>query len=72
MEVGKASGEDQITADLLKDGRQVILEKLTSLYTKCPMIVSIPEFWKNAIIIIIHKKGDTKYLKKIHAYPQSE
>ncbi|MCJ3464047.1 reverse transcriptase family protein, partial [Klebsiella pneumoniae] len=63
MQAGKAPGEDQITAELLKDGGQIILEKLASLYTQCLMTASIPESWKNANIILIHKKGDTKDLK---------
>ena len=63
MQRGKAPGEDQITADLLKDGGQIVLEKLANLYTQCLMTASVPESWKNANIILIHKKGDMKDLK---------
>ena len=60
---GKAAGEDQVTADLLKDGGQIVLEKLATLYTECLITSSVPESWKNANIILIHKKGDAKDLK---------
>ena len=63
MKGGKAPGEDQITADLLKDGREIVLEKLANLYTQCLMTAMVPESWKNANIILIHKKGDMKDLK---------
>ena len=63
MQGGKSPGEDQITADLLKDGGLIVLEKLANLYTQCLMTASVPESWKNANIILIHKKGDMKDLK---------
>ncbi|XP_049267523.1 probable RNA-directed DNA polymerase from transposon BS [Rhipicephalus sanguineus] len=63
MQRGKAAGEDQITSDLLKDGGEIMLEKLATLYTKCLSTGRIPESWRNANIILIHKKGDVKDLK---------
>ena len=63
MQRGKAAGEDQVTSDLLKDGGEIMLEKLATLYTKCLSTGRIPESWKNANIILIHKKGDVKDLK---------
>ena len=63
MQGGKSPGEDQITADLLKDGGLIVLEKLANLYTQCLMTASVPESWKKPNIILIHQKGDMKDLK---------
>ncbi|KAK8777926.1 hypothetical protein V5799_020732 [Amblyomma americanum] len=63
MKRGKAAGEDQVTADLLKDEGDIVLEKLATLYMQCLMTSTVPEAWKNANIILIHKKGDAKDLK---------
>ena len=63
MTRGKAAGEDGITVDLIKDGGDIMLEKLAALYTQCLTTSSVPESWKNANIILIHKKGDVKELK---------
>uniref|UniRef100_A0A6G5A9S4 Putative endonuclease-reverse transcriptase n=1 Tax=Rhipicephalus microplus TaxID=6941 RepID=A0A6G5A9S4_RHIMP len=62
MQRGKAAGEDQVTSDLLKDGGQIVLEKLATLFTRCLLTGRVPESWKNANIILIHKKGDDKDL----------
>uniref|UniRef100_A0A6G5AC50 Putative endonuclease-reverse transcriptase n=1 Tax=Rhipicephalus microplus TaxID=6941 RepID=A0A6G5AC50_RHIMP len=63
MHRGKAAGEDRVTSDLLKDEGQIVLEKLATLFTRCLLTGKVPESWKNAIIILIHKKGDDKDLK---------
>lgn len=55
MKRGKAAGNDGIAVDLLKDGGNIILEKLAKL--------KIPVAWKNVNIILIHKKEDAKDLK---------
>uniref|UniRef100_A0A6G5A9L5 Putative endonuclease-reverse transcriptase n=1 Tax=Rhipicephalus microplus TaxID=6941 RepID=A0A6G5A9L5_RHIMP len=60
MHRGKAAGEDRVTSDLLKDEGQIVLEKLATLFTRCLLTGKVPEYWKNAIIILIHKKGDDK------------
>ena len=41
----------------------ILLDKLAVLLTKCLQIYSIPSTWKNAMMILIHKKRDIKDLK---------
>ena len=62
MNTGKAPGPDKITIDLLKDTGTIIHHKLANLYTTCLKDNKIPEDWNNAIIILLHKKGNTKDL----------
>ena len=63
MKRGKAGGDDDLTIDLIMDAGDFLLIKLAKLYTKCIQEMSIPKAWKNFIMILIHKKGDTKDLK---------
>ncbi|WP_265430092.1 RNA-directed DNA polymerase, partial [Klebsiella pneumoniae] len=63
MKRGKAAGDDGITVDLLKEGGDIVLEKLTVLFSECLRTLKVPVAWKNANIILIHKKGDNKDLK---------
>ena len=63
MKRGKAGGEDDLTIDLIIDAGDFLLIKLAKLYTKCIKEMSIPKAWKHFIMILIHKKGDTKDLK---------
>ena len=60
---GKASGDDNLTIDQIKDAGDFALNKLAKLFTKCLQCRTVPKAWKNATIILIHKKGDTKDLK---------
>ena len=54
----KAPGPDNIIPDMLKDARPPILEPLANLFTECLKQNKIPKSWKNAIIILLHKRGD--------------
>ena len=63
MKRGKAPGEDGISIDLIKDAGDIAIVKLAELFTKCLREGKTPKAWKNTIIILIHKKGDTKDLK---------
>lgn len=56
MQKGKATGKDKVTMDLLKDGGEIVLEKLATLYTKCLLSKMVQESWKIANIILIYKK----------------
>ena len=63
MKRGKAPGEDGISVDLIKDAGEIAIEKLSRLFTKCLEAGKIPRTWKNATIVLIHKKGDLTDLK---------
>uniref|UniRef100_A0A6G5A9I2 Putative reverse transcriptase n=1 Tax=Rhipicephalus microplus TaxID=6941 RepID=A0A6G5A9I2_RHIMP len=63
MQRGKAAGEDRVTTNLLKDCGEIVRETVPTVYMNCVLMGRVPESWKNANIIVIHKKGDVKYLK---------
>ena len=62
MKNGKSPGPDNITAEVLKCGGETIIKIIAQLFTKCLRTNTVPSSWKNANIIILHKKGDTKDL----------
>ena len=63
MSRGKAGGEDGLTIDLIKDAGQLVWEKLARLFTRCLESQTVPVAWKNAMVVLLHKKGDIKDLK---------
>lgn len=63
MSRGKAGGEDGLTIDLIKDAGQIIWNKLARLFTRCLESQTVPVAWKNAMVVLLHKKGDIKDLK---------
>lgn len=63
MKRGKAAGEDGVSVDILKAGGDVVIAKLANLFTKCLKDGKTPTSWKNAVVVLLHKKGDTKDLK---------
>ena len=60
----KAPGNDNITADVLKDGGELIVQMFTNMFNRCLREGKLPNSWKDASVIIIHKKGDTADIKK--------
>ena len=60
----KAPGNDNITADVLKDGGEPIVQMFTNMFNRCLREGKLPNSWKDASVIIIHKKGDTADIKK--------
>ena len=54
----KAPGEDNVVADTIKIGGPRLLEKITVLFNLCIYNSTIPDKWHNAIVILLHKKGD--------------
>ena len=56
---GKAPGEDNITTAVLQDGEEPIIKALTQLFNRCLSDRRVPSSWKNASVVLIHKKGDT-------------
>ena len=60
----KAPGNDNITADVLKYGGEPIIQMFTNMFNRCLSEGKLPNSWKNASVILIHKKGDTADIKK--------
>ena len=60
---GTATSNDHTNIETLKAGEDTILKTLAKLYTKCLSERRIPTAWKNAKMMIIFKKGNTKDLK---------
>ena len=61
----KAPGNDNITADVLNDGAEPIVQMFTNMFNRCLSEGKLPNSWKNASVILIHKKGDTADIKKL-------
>ena len=57
---GKAPGPDNITIDLIDVAGDIINDKLATLFNECLLQSKVPEIWNEAIIILLHKKGDQK------------
>jgi hypothetical protein len=63
MKNNKCPGEDQIGIELIKMGGDRLLEHLTTLFNLCLEERNIPTNWKNASLILIHKKGSIEEMK---------
>ena len=46
-----------------KEGGETLLSAITTLFIKCLEQEQIPKAWENAVIILIHKKGDITKLE---------
>ena len=53
----KAPGNDNIT------GGEPIVQMFTNMFNRCLREGKLPNSWKDASVIIIHKKGDTADIK---------
>lgn len=58
----KAPGEDGIIPEILKTPSKKLQLALAMLFTKCLIETKVPEDWNNAVITLLHKKGDIKKL----------
>lgn len=63
MKDSKAPGTDEITSDIIKIGGTEIIKQLVSLYNQILNEKKIPTCWKEAKIILLHKKGDKTDIK---------
>lgn len=63
MKKNKAPGEDGIVIESIKAGGEKLINALKVLFNKCLEHEQIPTSWNNAIMIIMHKKGDPTDLK---------
>ena len=60
MNNNKAPGEDGIVIELMKEGSAEVYGPLARLFTSCIRTRKTPKDWNNAVIILLHKKGDIK------------
>ena len=60
MKNNKAPGDDGVVIDIVKEGGEVLFKQLSRLFTNCMRQRTTPKEWNNAIIILLHKKGDVK------------
>ncbi len=60
LDIGKASGVDGISNDILKKAKIVIVPMLHSLFNKMIETGEFPNDWGSALIVPIHKSGDVK------------
>uniref|UniRef100_A0A914V3Q0 Reverse transcriptase domain-containing protein n=1 Tax=Plectus sambesii TaxID=2011161 RepID=A0A914V3Q0_9BILA len=60
MKTGKAAGSDEVTAEALKYGGNILAQRVHSLICLMWRSNQIPHTWKVATIVPIFKKGDPK------------
>jgi CRISPR/Cas system CSM-associated protein Csm2 small subunit len=60
---GKTPGMDRVTAETIKAGGVVLLQRLHALLTLIWRSERVPSAWKKAIIVPILKKGDSRECK---------
>ena len=53
---GKAAGQDEAVAELLKYGGEVVIDWLTEVIQQVWRSGKIPQEWKDATLIPVHKK----------------
>ena len=61
--IGKEAGNDQVNIETLKAGDETIAKQLAKQYTKCITERCIPTKWKEANMVILFKKGNSKDIK---------
>ena len=57
---GKAAGNDNITAELLKNGGEAVVDWVTELVQEVWRTRQVPQEWKNATLVPLFKKKDWK------------
>ena len=62
LQSGRAPGRDRITSDILKCGGHTLHVVLADQFTIILHSGQIPDAWKLAILVLLHKKGDKKNL----------
>jgi len=56
----KASGVDELSAEMLKHGKETVAEQLAELLNMIWQDLEVPEDWKKGVIIKLPKKGSLK------------
>ena len=63
MKKKKAPGNDQLTTDIIKIGGEEALKQITKIFNAILEQRKIPNEWKEAKMIILHKNGDRRVIK---------
>ena len=63
LKCNKTPGEDNITGGILQDGGDAMMQVLTDLSNTCLHHHQVQKAWKNALIVLINKKGNTSDIK---------
>ena len=63
LEVGRATGPDEIPAKLLKETASVIAPSLCKIFNKSLQLGSLPSDWKLASVVPVHKKGTKEHVE---------
>ncbi|KAL0153085.1 hypothetical protein M9458_051610, partial [Cirrhinus mrigala] len=63
---GKSPGLDQVAVEGIKAGGDTLLPRLHNLIKSIWRLDKVPTRWKKAIIIPIHKKGDSRECNNYH------
>jgi predicted nucleic acid-binding protein len=54
----KSPGSDQILAELIQAGAEILRSKIHKLINSSWNKEKLPDHWKESIIVPVHKKGD--------------
>ena len=60
LQNGKAAGEDEIVAEMLKSGGEVMIDWLLEILQEVWRTKQLPSEWKKSILVPVHKKKDRK------------
>lgn len=63
MKNNRAPGSDGLLAEFFKAGGTILSKKLTDLFNNIMTTGNIPVEWKEAMVIILHKKGPKNEMK---------
>ena len=63
MKQNKAPGNDKLTCDIIKLGGNEAIKQITKIFNTILKSKKIPPEWKEAKVIILHKKGDMRDIK---------
>lgn len=59
----KAPGQDEVLAEMLKEGKDIVIPILKKLFNECLHLGQIPRDWNNSLTVLLFKKGDRGDIK---------
>ena len=59
----KAPGVDEISAKMIKHGKETVAEQLAELFNMIWQDLEVPEDWKKGVIIKLPKRGKSQRLQ---------